>query len=93
MNSLWSITPDDYFEIVKRSKEAGLKPGDDMTPIFLKYMEEKGKKPIGNTELTKNEMISEYLSHDKKVLDISVDEKGKSNYKIYKKDNDNDNKE
>jgi len=36
-------------------------------------------------------MINEYLSHDKKVLDISVDKEGKSNYKIYKKENDNDN--
>jgi len=85
MNSLWQINVDDYFEIVKRSKEAGLKSGDDMTPIFIKYMQEKGQKPIANTELTKEEMINEYLSHNKKVLDISVDEKGKSNYKIYKK--------
>lgn len=90
MNSLWQLTIDDYLEIVKRSKEAGLKPGDDMISIFMKYIEEKGKKSIGNTELTKDEMIQEYLSHDKKVLDISVDEKGKSNYKIYKKENDND---
>jgi len=90
MNSLWSINFNDYLEIVKRSKEIGLNPGDDMTSIFLKYMKEKGQKPIGNSELSKDEMITEYLSHDKKVLDISVDEKGESNYKIYKKGSDND---
>ena len=85
MHSLWNITPEDYLEIVKRSKEKGLKPGDDMTPIFLEYMVEKNQKPIGATELNKGELIQEYLSKDKKVLDINVDDKGKSSYKIFKK--------
>lgn len=85
MNSLWNITIDDYLEIVKRSKEKGLKPGDDMTPVFLEYMAEKNQKPISNTELNKGELVQEYLSKDKKVLDINVDDKGKSSYKIFKK--------
>jgi len=90
MNSLFYITIDEYFEIVKLAKEKGLNPGDNMTPIFLKYIKEKGIKPIANTELNKDELIREYLSKDKKILDISVDKEGKSNYKIYKKENDND---
>lgn len=90
MKSLWQITIDEYFEIVDIAKKLGRKPGDSIEDIFIHYMKIKNRKPIGHTELSKDEMISEYLSHDKKVLDISVDEKGKSNYKIYKKENDND---
>jgi hypothetical protein len=86
MNSLWNITLDDYFEVVRRSQEAGLQPGDDMTSIFVQYMNEKGQKPCANTELTKAELISEYTSHDKNILDISTDNKGKQVMKIHKKE-------
>jgi hypothetical protein len=41
MNSLWSITVEDYEEVVRRAREAGLKPGDSMEAIFLDYMHEK----------------------------------------------------
>lgn len=85
MKSLWSLTIDQYLEIVRLSKETGLKPGDDMTPIFIEYMKEKGHKPFANTELTKDELIKEYASHGKKILDVSIDKEGKSNYKIHKK--------
>lgn len=53
MNSIWSITIDDYLEIVKICQELGMKPGSDMTPVVFKYMKAKGQKPIGNTELNK----------------------------------------
>lgn len=85
MNSIWQLNFDDYMEIIKRAKAGGVKPGESIEKYFIEYMKEKGKKPIANTELTKEEFIAEQLSHDKKILNISVDDKGKTEYKTYKK--------
>lgn len=41
MNKLWSITLDDYIEVVKRAKANGKKPGDNMTEEFEQVMAEK----------------------------------------------------
>ena len=84
MNSLWKITIDDYLAVVKLAKENGVKPGESMEKYFVQYMKEKGLKPTCHTELSKDELISEYASHDKKTLDISTDNEGKSIFKIYK---------
>lgn len=89
MKSLWSITVEDYEEVVRRAKEVGLNPGDSMEAIFVQYMNEKGQKPCANTELTKAELISEYTSHEKNILDISTDDKGKQVMKIHKKEENN----
>jgi hypothetical protein len=85
MKSLWSITFDDYFEIVRRAKEAGIKEGESMEEVFIKYMEEQNKKPIGATELSMDEMLKEQASHGKSVLGIETDKEGKTKYKIVKK--------
>ena len=37
------------------------------------------------TELTKEELISEYLSHDKKILEISHNSEGEEKYRVMKK--------
>jgi ribosomal protein L7/L12 len=88
MNALWSVTIDQYFEIIQRAKDAGLKPGDDMTKIFKEYMAEQGLKPIGHTELTKDELAKEYASHNKKTLDISHNSEGVPKIQVIKaKDN------
>ena len=84
MNSLWAISINDYLEIVKIAKADGLQAGKSMEKYFIQYMKDKGIKPAGHTELTKSEMIQEYLSHNQKVADISTDEKGNTNFKIYK---------
>lgn len=85
MNCIWNPTFDDIFEAMKRAKTNGKKAGDSYEEEFIEVMQEKGQKPIANTELTKEEMIKEYTSHGKNILDVSVDKEGKSNYKIYKK--------
>lgn len=85
MKSLWSITFDDYFEVVKRAKEAGIKEGESMEEIFIKYMEEKNQRPFGATELTMDELLKEETSHGKSVLGIETDKEGKQKYKVVKK--------
>lgn len=84
MNSLWKITVDDYLEVVRRAKDAGLKPGESMEKIFVEYMKEKNQKPIGATELTQDELMKEHASKGQNVLSIQIDKNGKSQYKISK---------
>ena len=85
MRYLYFISMDDYFEIVKRARARGLKPGESMEEVTKEYMKEKNKKPIGATELTMDEMLKEQASQGKRALGIEVDNKGKSKYKIVKK--------
>ena len=85
MNSLWNIDLDTYIEVMELAQANGKKPGDSMQEEFLEIMKKKEIKPLGHSELNKEELIQEYISKDKKVLDISIDDKGKSSYKIFKK--------
>jgi hypothetical protein len=84
MNALWSITVDDYINVIKICQELGMQPGESMELVFIEYMKMKGQKPCANTELTKDELIREYLSHDKKVCEFSIDDKGQETIKIHK---------
>lgn len=83
MNSIWNLTIEEYLEIVKRAKEDGVKPGESIEKYVIEYMNIIGKKPLGHTELSKKELIKEYNSHNKKVMEIDVDKEGKSTYKFY----------
>ena len=86
MKRIWHITLNDYLEIVKRAKAGGLKPGDSMEDYLEEYMEEQGKEPSGHTELTKEELLREWTSKGKKVLDVETDNEGKQSYKINEAD-------
>jgi hypothetical protein len=85
MNSLWSITVEDYEEVVRRAREAGLKPGDSMEAIFLDYMHEKQRKPFAHNEFTKNELLSNLAEKSGNILDISHNSEGVTEYKVIKK--------
>lgn len=82
MQSLWSITIDDYLEVVRRAKEANIQPGESMEAIFVQYMNEKGQRPCANTELTKDELIQKYIEKDKKICDITTDSQGKQSVRV-----------
>jgi len=86
MKAMWSLSTDDYFEIVRRSKEKGLKPGDSMEEVLIEYMKEKGRKPIGHTELNEEELLADTVIKSKKgVLHQQVDKNGKTTYRVIKK--------
>lgn len=70
MRSLWKLSLDEYLEICELAKENGIKPGASMEPYFMAYMKFKNKKPSGHTELTNEELIKEFVSHGKKILNI-----------------------
>ena len=73
MNFLWNLTLDEYLEICEIAKNDGVKPGESIEPYFLAYMQVKNKKPIGHTELNKAELIKEYVSKGKSILNIDKD--------------------
>lgn len=85
MKNLWSISVEDYLEVVRRAKEVGITVGESMEEIFIKYMEEKNKKSIGATELSMDEMLKEQASHGLNVLGMETNKEGKTQYKIIKK--------
>ncbi|MEK6880629.1 MAG: hypothetical protein AABY22_13515 [Nanoarchaeota archaeon] len=87
MNHIWSLSIDDYLEIVRRAKEGGVLPGESIEKYLIEYMKEKEIQPIGATELTKEEYIEEVISHDKKILSIETNNDGKSEIKIHQKNN------
>ena len=82
MNSLFNITIDDYLEVVKMAQANGKRPGDSMQEEFTEYARLKGLKPYANTELSKDEIISEIVSKDKKILNIETDKEGKQKIEI-----------
>ena len=85
MNSLWSITAEDYLNVVKICQELGMEPGSDMTPVFVAYMEQKGVKPFAHNEFTKEELISHLTEQTGNILKINTDDKGKQSIELHKK--------
>lgn len=89
MNYLWNIEIQDIKEAQELARSRGKKEGDSYEVEFLEIMKKKGKKPCGATELTKEELLNEYTSKGKSVLDISVDKEGKQVIKIIQSNNEN----
>ena len=85
MNSLWSIEMEDYLNVVKICQELGMKPGDDMEPVFIEYMKMKGQKPFAGTEFTKDEILADLAQKHGKILEISTDDKGMQSYRVAEK--------
>jgi hypothetical protein len=88
MNNLFSISLNDYFEVVNKAKANGKKPGDSMTEEFYQVMKERGIKPLGATELTFDELLKEQASHRKKVIGLEHDKDGKTIIKKVEPEND-----
>jgi hypothetical protein len=84
MNSLWSITMEDYMEVVRRAREAGVQPGDSMEAIFIEYMNEKGQKPFAHNEFNKEELLNDLSDKCGKILEINTDTQGKQSYRVMK---------
>jgi hypothetical protein len=89
MRQIWSITVEDYMEVVKRAREAGVKPGESIEAVFIDYMNEKGQKSCGATELNKEELLSELVRKNGKILEINTTPTGETTYNILKKTEEN----
>lgn len=87
MQYMWTVTIEDILEAQQLGRERGKKAGESYEAEFLEVMEKKGQKPACATELTHNELLAQYAEKDKKVLDISHDDKGQQTIKICKKRN------
>jgi hypothetical protein len=84
MNSIYSITINEYLEIVEIAKELGRKPGESIEDIFVEYMMQKGQKPLCHSELSKDEFLKEHVSHGNSVLNIDINKEGKAKYMVCK---------
>jgi len=84
MNQIWSLDIDDVIAIQKWASSEGVKPGESYEKYLIAYTKAKGIKPIGATELNREELITEYLSHGKEILDMEVNNDGKTKYTIIK---------
>ena len=87
MKQLWSASIDDVLEAIKRAEANGKKKGESFEAEMLEIMKEKNKKPIGCTELSKEELIEEAMTKNDSILQINVDKTGKTEMKSYKKRN------
>lgn len=85
MQEIWSITIDDYINIIDMAKANGKKPGDSMEEELRTYMNIKNQKPVGRTELNKEEFIAECISKNQNVADFKIDNNGTCEMKIFKK--------
>lgn len=86
MQQIWNITIDDYIEVIELAKSHGKKTGESMEEEFLEIMKKKNCKPLGITELTKEEYINEAVSKNNSVLSIESDSEG-TKYKTFKPKN------
>jgi hypothetical protein len=67
MNYVWhDVNIDDILEAQELARSRGKVAGQDYTEEFLEVMAKKGIKPSGATELNRDELIQETLSHGKK---------------------------
>lgn len=86
MKAIWSLTVDELEDIQNICRKVGIKPGESMEPVLIEYMKAKGKKPIGHTELNKEELLTDVIKKSKRgVLQSNVDKDGKTSYTIIKK--------
>ena len=77
MNNLWSISLEDYIDImeeaIKLGKKFGKKLGDNLEQEFFEIAKKKNKMPkhLGATELNEEELKKEYESKGLNILDLT----------------------
>jgi hypothetical protein len=76
MRYLWDCDINDILEAMELARSRGVKIGESYEKEFLEVMAKKGKTHSGVTELNKEEMIQEYLSHGKKIASVDIDSQG-----------------
>jgi len=86
MKQIWQFTISDAIEIMERAKANGKKPGDSMEEELREYAREKGIEPIGNTELTTDELLKDAKAKGRNPISIEHDANGKETIKYIKKD-------
>lgn len=82
MNKVWSLSRDDFIEIMEEEaiilgKQRGKKTGDSLEVEFLEIAKKKNKMPkyLGATELNSNELVKQYEMKGLSILDLTNKEK------------------
>ncbi len=76
---MWSITANDYIEIVELAQKHGKKEGDSMEEEVLEVMEKKDKKPFGTTNKDVDMLTGELRDKGLKVRNLKEEERRKQN--------------
>jgi hypothetical protein len=84
MQYLWNCEIEDILEAQELARSRGVKAGESYEKEFLEVMAKKGKTHSGATELNKEETITEYLSHGKKIASIDIDSQGHESVRFIK---------
>lgn len=72
---MWSITTEDYLEVIKLAQKNGKKPGDSIEKELFEVMSKKGKKPLGTTDMDIDLLTGELREKGFNVLNIKEEER------------------
>jgi hypothetical protein len=82
MNNIWSISLEDYIEImeeaIKLGREHGKKEGDNLEEEFFEIAKKKNKMPkhLGATNMDKDLLLGNLREETKlKILDLTQEKK------------------
>jgi len=84
MQYMWELNDclDEMMAFYKLMEEHNITNTQEREYHFLQLMKALGKKPMGASELTQEELYGEITSKGKKMLHITADENGKTVYKF-----------
>jgi hypothetical protein len=74
MSFLWNLNLDEYLEIVKRAKKAGVKEGESIEDFVLDYMKEKGYTPMCETDKDLDLICGEMREQDPSLKILNMNE-------------------
>lgn len=74
---MWSITIEDYVEIIDLAKKNGKKTGDNIEEEMLEIMKKKSKKPFGTTDKDIDMLTGELRDKGIKVINLKEEERRK----------------
>jgi protein-tyrosine-phosphatase len=80
MNNIWTISIDDYIQIMEEAivlgNSRGKKEGESIEQEFFEIANKRGIKiqKLGATELNKEELKEQYKLAGKKILDLTKKE-------------------
>ena len=63
----------------------GKKKGESFEDEMREVMKEKNQEPIGCTELSKEELLKDAMIKNNSILQINVNDEGKTEFKYYRK--------
>lgn len=90
MGQMWSVSLEDYLLAVELAKKNGKVAGDSIEEEFLFIMKIKNRKPICETDMTKEELLKDFK--EKGIKAVKFDDLVREYRKYKDKGESNENK-